>query len=373
MFDVIVIGGGIAGASIAYELAARHHVLVLEAEEQPGYHATGRSAALFSEIYGGGPVRALSRASRAFFLNPPDGFPRPLLTPRGSLFVAGEATLGQLEALYADADVSKLTRGLDGGEARRLVPILQPEWTRAAVYEPGSYDIDVHGLHQGYLRGLKNRGGELRLSEPVTRLAYDRSRWIVSTRAGSFEAPLVVNAAGAWADEVAELAGVKPAGLSPCRRTAAIIEAPNLPGAEAWPLTIAADESFYFKPDAGRLLVSPADETPVAPCDAQPDEYDVALAAYRFEQATGLEVKRVISRWAGLRTFSKDRIPIIGRDPAVPAFFWLVGQGGYGIQTAPAAAILSAALITEAPVPAELSDHGVCPAELAPDRCIEPA
>lgn len=352
--DVIVIGGGIAGAGAAFELSARARVLVLEAEAQAGYHASGRSAALFTETYGNAAVRALTRASRAFYETPPDGFPRPLLTPRGTLFAATEAMLGDLEALRADPDIAAATEPLGPDEARALVPLLKPEACAAGLYEPGARDVDTAGLHQGFVRAARTRGAEFVTDAQVTALSRSEGRWAVRWAGGAAEAPVVVNAAGAWADEVAALAGIAPVGLAPLRRTAITIAAPDGLDVRAWPMVIAADESVYFKPDAGRILVSPADETPSEPCDAAPDEEDVALAAWRFEEATGVPVRRIESRWAGLRTFAPDRSPVVGEDPEAPGFVWLAGQGGYGFQTAPALSRLVAALaLGEAP-PADL-------------------
>ncbi|MGH6956319.1 MAG: NAD(P)/FAD-dependent oxidoreductase [Caulobacteraceae bacterium] len=341
--DVLIIGAGIAGVSLAHELAASMKVAVVEAEPRAGYHASGRSAALFSEIYGSPEVRALTRESRPFYETPPPGFPAQLLTPRGVLYVATEAMRDDLDRLGADGDVKASTRALNAAEAYARVPILQG--VVAALYEPAATDIDTGALHQSYLRSARVQGAEVRLDARVERISRAGRRWSVDTGGGRIEADILVNAAGAWADGLAELAGLPPVGLSPMRRTALVIEPPDRVDPRAWPLTITADESIYFKPDAGRLLVSPADETPSAPCDAAPEVEDVALAAFRFEALTGREVRRVVSKWAGLRTFSRDRNPVVGFDPLAEGFFWLAGQGGYGFQTAPAIARLAARLI----------------------------
>lgn len=366
--DVIIIGAGVAGAGLAHELAGDLQVLVLEAESQPGYHATGRSAALFSEIYGNGLVRALTRASRVFYEVPPEGFPDALLTPRGCLFVASADTLPQLDDLAADADVAAATRRLAGAEARERVPILKPDAAVAALFEPASRDVDVNGLHQGYLRAAARAGVTVLGDAPAQAIVRTAAGWRVETPRGAFGAAWLVNAAGAWADVVARLAGVQAVGLTPMRRTAITIDAPPELETRGWPMVIAADESFYFKPDAGVLLVSPADETPTDPCDAQPEEEDVALAAWRFEEATGVEVRRIRSKWAGLRTFAPDRSPVVGEDPDAPGFLWLAGQGGYGFQTAPALSRLAAGLIRQGGVPSDLAAAGVTAAELAPGR-----
>jgi D-arginine dehydrogenase len=341
--DVLVIGGGIAGASAACELAADARVIVLEQEAAPGMHATGRSAALFSETYGNAAVRALSRASRAFLTAPPEGFcETPLLRPRGALFVAGEAERPRLAAQAAEAPGA--FEALSGEAARERVPILRPEASAAALYEAGAMDIDVDALHQGFLRGLRRRGGRVVADAGVTGLRREAGAWIAATPAGDFAAPVVVNAAGAWADQVAALAGLDGLGLQPKRRTAALVDGPELDFA-GWPLVIDAGERWYFKPDAGRLLISPGVETVSQPIDAQPEDLDVAIAADRIERATTLRIGRIRHRWAGLRTFAPDRTPVCGFDPRADGFFWLAGQGGYGIQTAPALAALTARLV----------------------------
>ena len=342
--DFLVIGAGMAGASAAYELAAAGRVIVLEQEDRPGVHATGRSAALFSETYGNATVRALSRASRPFLASPPAGFGETaLLGPRGAMFIASEADRTALEAEAREGGGA--FEPLSGEEVRARVPILKPEASAAGLIEGGAMDIDVDALHQGYLRGLRRRGGEVIANAGVAGLRRKAGRWIAETPAGSFEAPIVINAAGAWADRVALLAGVGAMGLAPKRRTAALVEVPDH-DVRTWPLVIEVGERFYFKPDAGRLLISPADETPSEPGDAQPDDLDVAIAADRIETATTLVIRRIAHRWAGLRTFAADRTPVCGFDPRAEGFFWLAGQGGYGIQTAPALAQLTLSLVT---------------------------
>jgi D-arginine dehydrogenase len=368
-WDVVVVGGGIAGASAAACLAEHLRVVVLEREAQPGYHATGRSAALFSEIYGGPPVRALSRASRAFFRGPPAGFAdAPLATDRGSLFVARSDQTGELDDFVAQPDVARRVRRVSPAEARALVPILRPDYVAAAAYEREAADLDVHGLHHGYLRLLRARGGDVRTSSDVVAIEATGTALRVRTEGAAFEAPVVVNAAGAWADEVAEKAGAAPLGLEPRRRTALTVDAPEGYALAAAPMTIDVGEHFYFKPDAGRLLLSPADETKTAPCDAKPDDLDVAIAVDRVERATVLEVRRIVSKWAGLRTFARDRAPVVGFDAGVPGFFWLAGQGGYGIQTAPALARLVAALVRRQAVPGDIADTGLRLADISPAR-----
>jgi D-arginine dehydrogenase len=351
-FDAMVIGAGIVGASVAYRLqlamGARGKVLILEAEAQAGYHSTGRSAALFTESYGPPPVIALTMASRAFLEAPPAGFAeQPLLTPRGSLYVGAAGQRGDLQDLY-DSLVGAAIPGvrlIDGAEALTLCPCLRAEKAVAGLYEPGAMDIDVHALHQGYLRFFKRAGGELRTSSPVEKISRDGAGWRLQTANGSDRAPVLVNAAGAWGDEIAALAGVAQIGLVPKRRTAITFDPPSSAVISSWPNvhTIAGD--LYFKPDAGRILASPADETPSPPIDVQPDEYDVAVTAARIEELCTMEVKKILRKWAGLRSFVADGVPVIGMDPNAPGFFWAAGLGGYGVQSSPAVGQISADLI----------------------------
>jgi D-arginine dehydrogenase len=368
--DVIVIGAGIAGASVAAEIAADARVVLLERERQPGYHTTGRSAALFTETYGAEVKRALSHASRPFLEQPPAGFASvPLLTPRGTLLAATSLQLAKLREVadQCAALVGNL-QWLGGDEVRARVPCFAPEQIAAGLLEPDAMDIDVHALHQGYLRRFAARGGSLVTNAEVRALDWRAGGWHVSTSAGAYRAGRVVNAAGAWADQIGRLAGAKPIGLVPMRRTAITFDPPAGADIGRWPAVIDVDEQWYFKPDAGRLLASPADETPSAPCDAQPEEYDVALVVDRLARATTLQVPRIVARWAGLRSFVEDRLLVVGFDPRVPHFFWLAGQGGHGIQTSPAVARLAAALFDGRPVPSDILDLGVDASMLAPTR-----
>lgn len=368
-FDVLVVGGGIAGVSVGAALAQTRRVAVLERERLPGYHATGRSAALFCETYGSPQIRALSRGSRAFLAAPPAGFTETaLLLPRGLLYVAHEDQLERLCRFAEEPDLRDKRPLLDTDAARALSPLLRPEHAVAALHDPDASDIEVHALHQGYLRLLRRRGGLYAAPADVLALERRNGLWTLDCGSARYSAPVVVNAAGAWADRIAALAGVAPIGLEPRRRTAVMIEAPEHADLAQWPLTLDVDETFYFKPDAGRLLLSPADETPSEPCDAAPEELDVAIAIDRFERATTLQVRRVLQRWAGLRSFVADRNPVVGYAADVPGFFWLAAQGGYGIQTAPAMARLAAALLQERPVPADLLALGVDASSLSPER-----
>ena len=368
-FDVVVIGAGMAGASAAAEIARNRRVVLLERESQPGYHSTGRSAALFSETYGNAVVRALTRASREFLYAPPQGFvEHPLVRTRGSLHIARNDQIAALNAFFALPDVAAQARLVDAKEAKRLCALLRDGYAAAAILEPDAADVDVHALHQGFLRQFRARGGVLVTDAGVMALQRTPMGWGVRTAAGEFGAPVVVNAAGAWADEVASLAGLGQLGITPNRRTALLVDPPAGIDVDALPNTIDIEEQFYFKPDAGKLFLSPADETPSEPCDAQPDEMDVAVAIDRVQQAADIDIRVVRRKWAGLRSFAPDRSPVIGYDERAKGFFWLAGQGGYGIQTAPAAGVLVAALVNESAVPQALAAFGVTEAPLSPSR-----
>lgn len=360
---VAIMGAGMAGASLAYELAPAADVILLERETHPGYHATGRSAAMFTETYGPAPVRALTRASRNFYESPPEHFISvPILSPRGVILVADASQ----EALIPELLAAGATHRLTPAEAEAQVPILRGDRLIGAVAEPGARAMDVDALLQAYLRGFKARGGQMQCEAEIVALDRDGAGWRVTTKAGVFLADSIVNASGAWGDKLAEMAGVAPLGLVPKRRTAILIDAPSDP--QAWPMLNDIAEAWYLKPDAGLLLASPADATPTEPQDAQPDELDVAICVDRIETATKLSVKQIRHKWAGLRSFVGDGVPVAGFDGTMPGFFWLVGQGGYGIQTASALARLSAALILGAPIPDALRAEGVDPADLAPTR-----
>ena len=368
--DIVVIGGGMAGAAAAHELARDARVTLVEREAACGYHATGRSAASFTENYGPPVIRRLALASRAFLTAPPDGFAdQPLLTPRGMLTIARADQMEALEQELSRAlEFVPTMRRVTVDEALDLVPALRRDYVAGAILEPHSRDIDVHALHQGFLKGLRARGGAVVIEAEVTALARAGRAWRVATRAGDFACAMVINAAGAWADRIAALAGIPPVGLVPKRRTAFHVPAPADMAIDRWPLVNDVGGEFYFKPDAGKLFVSPADATPSEPVDAQADELDVAIGADRLQRATTIEVRRVTHRWAGLRTFARDGAPVVGPDADAPGFFWLAGQGGYGIKTAWALARATASLIAADDLPEDQRRLGLKAADLAPGR-----
>jgi len=372
--DVAVVGGGMAGASAGFEISARHRVVLLEREAFCGYHSTGRSAASFTENYGNAVIRRLARASRAFFEHPPPGFAEvPLVAPRGIMTIGRADQLAALAHAFerGRASVPDLVE-MDPADAVARVPILRSDYVAGAFLEPRSLDIDVHAVHQAFLKGLRERGGTLLTDAEVLALERRHGRWRIETRAGSLEAAILVDTAGAWADELAALAGARPIGLMPKRRTAFLVDAPSGLAVASWPLVDDVGEAFYFKPDAGRLLVSPSDASASPPTDAQPEELDVAIGLERIERATTLEVKRVSHKWAGLRSFVSDGSPVAGWDGEIDGLYWLAAQGGYGIKTAPALARLSAALIAHEVLPPDFAEADLSEAVLGPARCRAP-
>ncbi len=366
--DVLVIGAGIAGASTAYFLAPHATVRVLEREPYPGMHSTGRSAALFSATYGPPQVRTLTRASRAFFEHPPEGFAdNPILTPRGVLTFGSAAQAGEVESLYA-AIHPHLPRAriLHGAEIRALVPVLEPSAAEIALLDPDAADMDVNALHQGFLRGLKARGGDLLCGVDIRSIRHAQGYWRVETAERAFRAPLLIDAAGAWVDQVAAQAGVAPLGIEPRRRSAFLFAPPAGMQTAHWPFVVDAEESFYFKPDAGLLLGSPANADPVPPHDVQPEDLDIAIAIDRIERATSMRIERPIRTWAGLRSFVADGELVGGFAQDAPGFFWVAALGGYGIQTCAAMGEACARLALGRALPTHLSDAGISAQMLAP-------
>lgn len=367
-YDVAVIGAGIAGASVAAELAGEASVVLLEMERQPGYHTTGRSAAVYAPSYGPAPIRALTRAARRFFEAPPEGFcEHPLLDPIETVFLARADQREAVEAMLAEMPEAGLRR-IDAGWLAAQVPILRADYAAEGLLDRSTSTIDVAALHQGYLRQLGARGGALRTRAEVTGLSRDGAGWRVATTDGPLRAGIVINAAGAWADRVGALAGAEPVGLKPLRRTALIVEGPEGADLAALPMVVDIDEEFYLKPDAGKLLISPANEDPDAPSDVQPDEMDVAICVDRIERAFNISVRRIENWWAGLRSFVADKCPVVGFSTRAEGFFWLAGQGGYGIQSAPALAQLAAATVLGREMPEEIAAEGLDLRALAPDR-----
>jgi D-arginine dehydrogenase len=368
--DFLVIGGGIAGASAGYFLARSGPVTLLEREAVPGYHSTSRSAALFSEYYGNEVVRALTAASRSFYLSPPPGFEAPLVTARGVLALGpcgAEERFG--EVLAAGLMAPTPVREIDPAEAQRRCPVLRPGWFSRAMLKPAAMDIDVDAVHQGFLRGIRASGGQVLHPARLQALGRRDGRWHAVTDVGEFSADGVVNAGGAWADEVAAMAGADPVGLTPLRRTAFIVAPPTGAETRGWPMVADVTETFYFKPESGRLLISPSDATPVPPGDARPDDIDVAAAIDRVQEATTLVIRHVQRAWAGLRTAAADDTPVIGEAPGSPGFCWLAGLSGYGIQSAPATGQLAAALLTGRP-PSLAGELGIHLAAMSPQRLL---
>lgn len=370
--DVLIIGAGIAGVSLAWRLArAGRRVLLLERESQPGFHSTGRSAAMFMESYGPPGVRALTRASRAFYLQPPEGFAeQALLAPRQALFVARPEQRAALAAM-GDQLAATGTRLplLNAQQLAQAAPALKPDLFEQALLDADGYDIDVNALLQGFLRGARQAGAQLLSGTEPTQAERVGDGWRVSLSTGeAVQAGTVVNAAGAWADELATLFGAAPIGIEPRRRSAFTFRPPEGVDVSAWPMVSDVDESWYFKPDAGQLLGSPANADPVAPHDVQPEELDIALGIHAIQEATTLDIRRPTATWAGLRSFVRDGEIVIGFDGACPGFFWLAAQGGYGIQSAAGASLLAASLIEGGVLPDELTRFGVDPAALSPAR-----
>ena len=372
--DAIIIGGGIAGASVAYFLSSRAKVLVLERESHAGLHSTGRSAALFSETYGPPQVRALTCASRAVLERPPRDFvEHALLAPRGALVIGGAEHRAQLESDYESMRAhSAGLQLLDEAAMRARVPVLEPAHARHGLFEPGAADIDVNSLHQGFIRGLRQRGSRLECDAQIQAIERSQGEWVldVAMRGAqhTWRAPILIDAAGAWADEVAALAGVPPLGLSPRRRTAFLFPPPAGMDTAHWPFVTSVSEDFYFKPDAGLLLGSPANADPVPPHDVQAEDLDIAMAIDRIEQVTTMRIERPMHPWAGLRTFVADGGLVGGFDPASPGFFWVAALGGYGIQTSAAMGEACAHLALGRPLPAPLADAGLSASLLGVER-----
>ena len=369
-FDYIVVGGGIGGASIAYRLASEGSVALLERESQPGYHTTGRSVAVHTDSYGPEQIRLLAKASYDFIVNPAEEFSEvPLVHPLGIVFVATEEQKADLLAfLEMVQQLSPEIREISIDEVVSMVPVMNREILSAAFYDEKTVGMDVHAIHQGYLRGAKRSGAEVICNAQVQGMERRNGVWQVDTTAGEFTAPIVVNSAGAWADVLAEMAGARKVNIVPKRRTCIAFQGPEGVDVNSWPGIMDAHENYYFKPDAGAIIGSLGDETPDSPCDVQPDDYDVALTVDRIEKATTMEINKLTHKWAGLRCFVEDRLPVIGFAPDAEGFFWNAGQGGYGIATSPAWSSCAASLVTGKDLPDELAEFGINPKDFAPQR-----
>lgn len=374
--DFLVIGGGIAGLSAAARLTLSGTVTVIEAEQALGYHSSGRSATFCHYGIGNATVRGLTSFSRRFFQEPPEGFSDyALAKAKPALFIATEAMVPTLADLAASMRrFTDTVSDVDVQQMLEMVPVLRTggEAIVAGVVDSSGLKLDTDAMLQAYARIVRRGGGTIVTGRRVGAVARIDGQWQVTTADGStHSAPVLVNAAGAWTDEVARMAGVTPLGIEPKRRTMIVIDPPAGMDVSDWPFTKTANDEFYMLPDSGRLMASPVDEVPSEPGDAQPEEYDLALAAWRAEQYTTLPVQRIAHKWAGLRSFVADRVPTAGFAPDAPGFFWLAGQGGYGIQTAPAMAAITAALVTGDDWPAGLAELGVEPAQILPDRLLD--
>lgn len=364
----VIIGGGIAGVSAAAHLAPHAEVMLLEMEESMAYHTTGRSAALFVVNYGADGIRPLARASRRFLESPPEGTTDgPLLSDRGLLWIATDEQMSELEQTAAEGRESGAgSQLLSPEDVGRLLPIVAEARIAGGLYEPTAKDIDVAALHQAFVRMSRRHGCEIRTGMKVTHLESSDSGWTVAGNDFAIECDVVIDAAGAWGDQIAALAGIDPVGLQPMRRTAFMV-----PGDETYaslPMVVDAEQRFYFKPDGVQLLCSLAEEEPSDPTDPRPRMEDVARAIERINEATTLSIRTVNSEWVGLRTFAPDREMVIGEEPEAPGFYWLTGQGGTGIQTAPAYGALLAALVLDSDLSPELAEAGVDPVTTSPAR-----
>ncbi len=368
--EFFVVGGGIAGASAGYLLAEHGSVILAEREPHCGYHTTGRSAALLTEAWETPTVRAITAAGREFFESPPPWFTDvPLVAPRPIMLIGRPDQVERVDesAAMARTQVPSV-RLIHGSEAEDLCPVLRSGYVQRAVLEPNGRSIDVDALLQGFLRGMRRRGGRVLTDAPVTGIQRTRRGWLITAGEHEVRADIIVNAAGAWADLVAELAGLPPIGVRPKRRTAFTFAPPDRFDVRSWPAVIDIDEQFYFEPEGVQLLGSPAEQTPMHPHDVKHEEVDVAVGIDRIQNATTLEIRSVRRAWAGLRTFAPDRYPVVGPDPLEPRFVWLAGQGGYGIMTSPAMATAVTSLIIDGVLPAAITERGVAATALRPDR-----
>jgi D-arginine dehydrogenase len=365
-YDFLVVGAGIVGTSIAAHLAKNHSVVVVDMEERAGYHSTSRSAAAYEKNYGPPPMLAFSRASETFFRNPPNGFTEaPILQHRGSLFFVSEGQESQAEKFLAKAiGIEEISQE----HAKRIYPILRDGYAKRCFLDDNTDDLDVDLLHRGYLKQLKAYGGNLLLNAAVSRIERKAGQWHAICGTHAVQATTLVNAAGAWGDVVAKLCGAKPVGLVPKRRSIGVVPMPDGVDFKDWPMVTDVGETWYAKPQSGKLIVSSADATPVDPHDAYADDMAIAEGIDRLMTATTLEVERLDHSWGGLRTFAPDGNPVVGYDPHTDGFFWVVGQGGYGIQSCPALSEMAAALAMHQPIAKDVIGFGLNPNDIKPDR-----
>ncbi|PSJ40853.1 NAD(P)/FAD-dependent oxidoreductase [Allosphingosinicella deserti] len=373
MSEILVIGGGIAGLSAAARLARHAKVTVIEGEEALGYHSSGRSVSFSHYGIGNSAVRGLTAWSRAFYEHQPEGFAETKIARTApSLYLAREEQLPALEALRREMDrFTDAMLWVDEGQILDLCPVIRAgvEGVVRGILDPTGLKLDADALLQGYARVVRSAGSEILIGRRIVSVEHRGGRWHVASDAGErWSAPILINAAGAWGDRLAEMAGVRPIGLAPKRRTIIVIDPPAGLDVAPWPFVHTAASDFYMLPEAGQLLVSPVDEIDDEPCDARPEDYDVALAAHQLEHYTSLSVSRIAHRWAGLRSFVADRVPTAGFDADAPGFFWLVGQGGYGLQTAPAMAAIVETLIGGGDWPEGLDAAGITAALVTPGR-----
>ena len=368
-YDYLIIGAGISGAAVAYELAQSGSTVLIEAETTPGYHSTGRSAALYTPNFGNPVVRRINQAGEDFFKNPPTGFcQHSLLTPRGALAVAAPGEEDGLAAILNLSSPGNEIEEVTKARALTLAPLLRPERVAAASLERGVMDIDVATLHQGYLRGLKQRGGVVICDTRVEKLERHDGRWQAVAGDTVINGRIIINAAGAWAEQIGEMVGAVPIGLVPKRRSAIIVDAPSAMNIDAMPIVDFVGNAAYIKPEAGKIMASPGDETPIEPQDVRPDEMDIAVLVDQLERETLISVRRIEHSWAGLRCFVDDETPVVGFDATAPDFFWLAGQGGYGIMMAPTLGRAAAGLIVVGNLPSDLRGQGINEQDLSPTR-----
>ena len=361
--DFIIIGGGIAGASAGYELCKLGKVILLEKEKLPGFHTTGRSSAIFQKSFNKADplLNILVTASEPFLRTPPDDFTtHPLLNDRPLLYIAQSDDQNELDSLQTKlANINIDAHFIEGPDAKELIPVLSEDYQGRALLEQGVADIDVGALHNGYLRAIKAAGGQVITQAAVTDLEKKDQNWHITSSKGCFQAPIVVNAAGAWVDQIAEMAHITPINIQPLRRTVILVPSTKENCPNDWPLVMDTAQGYYFKPDSGKVLMTPGDHHLSPPSDVQPEEIDIAYAAHYLEQATTLSVDKIDRSWAGLRNHVSDGYPVVGFDPKAEGFFWLAGQGGYGIKTAPVMGRITANLIAHNKLPDDVTALGL--------------